>query len=99
MELLHKVGDKIKIRSDLKELYEKNQFHQFYVRYENGEKSNSWFGITRIMTRYSNNIAIITDICCDKNMCCYKIDRDFGLWSWTDDMFEDIDILSFESLI
>lgn len=99
MELLHKVGDKVRIRADLKLIYAQDPCHRFYTLYKNGNRSKCNALSNSEKIKYSNMIVTIADVIINSNREYYKIDKDNGWWCWTDEMFEDINLLDFESLI
>lgn len=66
----YKVGDKVKIREDLK-------FSTYY-----GSKAVSY-----AMTEYNGTICTIDKIIDDDS---FKIKEDDGKWSWTEEMFEEL---------
>lgn len=96
--LLHKVGDKVKIRSDLKFLYEQDPWRVYYCKYKNGEKSRYNVPINFEMTKFANKIVTISELRYEGDSG-YCIEEDGNNYIWTDDMFENINPFDFESLI
>lgn len=94
--MLYKLGDKVKIRSDLISMYNSDPSRKYYGICKNGEKTNMCIVLNKQKIKYSGMIVTI-----DRVMNgFYKIKEDDRNWYWTDEMFENNGHLCyFESLI
>lgn len=86
----------MKIRSDLRLMYESDPNRKYYGICKNGEKSNIYIVLNERKIKYFGMIVTI-DFIMDG---FYRIKEDNGHWYWTDEMFENNEYSCyFESLI
>lgn len=97
-EPLHKVGDKIKIKSNLKMTLDNGPNYRYRGIYKNGEKTTYGIKIDWRYMKYFDKVVTISKIFTRGNIFYYYIVGNKEL-VWLDEMFEEVPSCYFESLI